>query len=65
MKVLSMLMSRVHGRGDSLRKREEGVTMIEYALLAALIAVAMVAAIILIKGALEGAYTDVASGFDN
>ena len=44
-------------------RSEEGVTMIEYAILAALIAVAMVVSIILIKNALTDSFTSVAEGF--
>ena len=40
-----------------LRKKEEGVTMIEYGLLAALIAVALIATIILVRNALQGPVT--------
>lgn len=50
---------------ESLRKKEEGVTMIEYGLLAALIAVALIVTIILVKNALEGTFTNVASGLSN
>jgi Flp pilus assembly pilin Flp len=44
---------------------EDGVTMIEYAILAALIAVAMIISIIAIKTALEGSFTSVVAGFGN
>jgi pilus assembly protein Flp/PilA len=47
---------------ESLRKKEEGVTMIEYGLLAALIAVALIATIILVRNALQGTFNDVATG---
>lgn len=50
---------------DSLRKKEEGVTMIEYGLLAALIAVALIVTIVLVKNALEGTFTDVSNGLSN
>jgi pilus assembly protein Flp/PilA len=46
----------------SLRKKEDGVTMIEYGLLAALIAVALIATIILVRNALQGTFNDVATG---
>ncbi|HSD89163.1 MAG TPA: Flp family type IVb pilin [Kofleriaceae bacterium] len=42
---------------------EDGVTMIEYAILAALIALAMIISVIAIKTALEGLFTGVAAGF--
>ncbi len=45
-----------------LRKKEEGVTMIEYGLLAALIAVALIVTIVLVKDALVGTFTDVSDG---
>lgn len=44
---------------------EDGVTMIEYAILAALIAVAMIISIIAIRNALEGLYSGVAAGFSS
>jgi len=47
---------------EALRKKEEGVTMIEYGLLAALIAVALIATIILVRNALQGTFNDVATG---
>ena len=50
---------------ESLRKKEEGVTMIEYGLLAALIAVALIVTIVLVKNALEGTFTDVSNGLSN
>jgi pilus assembly protein Flp/PilA len=50
---------------ESLRKKEEGVTMIEYGLLAALIAVALIATIILVRNALQGTFNDVATGLSN
>lgn len=50
---------------ESLRKKEEGVTMIEYGLLAALIAVALIVTIILVKNALEGTFTNVATGLSS
>lgn len=49
----------------ALKRKEDGVTMIEYGLLAALIAVALIVTIILIKQALEGTFTDVATGLSN
>lgn len=47
---------------ESLKKKEEGVTMIEYGLLAALIAVALIATVILVRNALQGTFNDVATG---
>jgi Flp pilus assembly pilin Flp len=44
---------------------EDGVTMIEYAILAALIAVAMIVAIVAIRNALGVSYSNVAAGFQN
>lgn len=41
---------------------EEGVTLIEYGLLAALISVALIATIILVRNALQGTFNDVATG---
>lgn len=40
---------------------EEGVTLIEYGMLAALIAVALVATIILVRNALQGTFNDIAT----
>ena len=45
------------------RTNEDGVTMIEYAILAALIAVAMIVAVIAIRDALGVSYANVAAGF--
>lgn len=47
---------------ESLRNKDDGVTMIEYGLLAALIAVALIATIILVRNALQGTFNDVATG---
>lgn len=60
-----MLVPYLKSYVDSLRKKEEGVTMIEYGLLAALIAVALIVTIILVKNALEGTFTDVSNGLNN
>lgn len=46
---------------QTLREKEEGVTMIEYGLLAALIAVALIATIILVRNGLQGTFNDVAT----
>ena len=56
------MLSLVKNYYESLRKKEEGVTMIEYGLLAALIAVALIATIILVRNALQGTFNDVATG---
>lgn len=40
---------------------EEGVTAIEYGLLAALIAVALIATIVLVRNGLQGTFNDVAT----
>lgn len=50
---------------QSLRKKEDGVTMIEYGLLAALIAVGLIVTIVLVKNALQGTFSDVATGLSN
>jgi pilus assembly protein Flp/PilA len=60
-----MLISYIKTYIDSLRKKEDGVTMIEYGLLAALIAVALIVTIVLVKNALEGTFSNVASGLSN
>lgn len=60
-----MLVSYLRTYIESLRKKDEGVTMIEYGLLAALIAVALIATIILVKNALQGTFTDVSTGLNN
>jgi pilus assembly protein Flp/PilA len=60
-----MLVSYIKTYIDSLRKKEDGVTMIEYGLLAALIAVALIVTIVLVKNALEGTFSNVASGLSN
>ena len=56
--MLSMIKTYI----ETLRKKEDGVTMIEYGLLAALIAVALIATIILVRNALQGTFNDVATG---
>lgn len=60
-----MLVPYIKTYVASLRKKEDGVTMIEYGLLAALIAVALIVTIVLVKNALEGTFSDVASGLSN
>lgn len=57
-----MLLSYLKNQIDLIRNKEEGVTMIEYGLLAALIAVALIATIILVRNALQGTFNDVATG---
>ena len=48
-----------------MQKKDDGATMIEYGLLAALIAVALIVAIILVQTALQGTFTDVANALTN
>ena len=57
-----MLVPYVKAYMQSLKNKDEGVTMIEYGLLAALIAVALIATIILVRNALQGTFNDVATG---
>ena len=57
-----MLTTYLKNEIERLRNKEEGVTMIEYGLLAALIAVALIATIILVRNALQGTFNDVATG---
>lgn len=59
-----MMISYVKEYYQSLKKKEDGVTMIEYGLLAALIAVALIVTIVLVKNALEGTFTDVSDGLN-
>ncbi len=56
-----MLVPYLRSQLESLRKRDEGVTMIEYGLLAALIAVALIVTIVLVKDALIGTFSTIAS----
>lgn len=49
----------------SLKKHEDGVTMIEYGLLAALIAVALIVTVVMVQDSLEGTFTDVSTGLNN
>jgi len=60
-----MLIPYVKTYLSSLKKKDDGVTMIEYGLLAALIAVALIVTIVLVRTALEGTFGDVASGLSN
>lgn len=60
-----MMIECVKGYYASLKRKEDGVTMIEYGLLAALIAVALIVTIVLVKNALQGTFTDVATGLSN
>lgn len=46
----------------ALRDRDEGVTAIEYGLLAALIAVAIIATVMAVGAALNGTFGEVESG---
>lgn len=46
---------------ESLKRKEDGVTMIEYGLLAALIAVALIATIILVRNGLVNTFSSVAT----
>lgn len=46
---------------ESLKKKEEGVTMIEYGLLAALIAVALIATVILVRNGLVDTFSTAAT----
>jgi len=56
-----MLTTALARRVTALRRREEGVTMIEYGLLAALIAVALIVTIVLVKDALIGTFSTIAN----
>lgn len=60
-----MMIPYVKAYYHSLKEKEEGATMIEYGLLAALIAVALIVTIVLVKNALQGTFTDVADGLNN
>lgn len=46
---------------EKLKKEEEGVTMIEYGLLAALIAVALIATVILVRNGLVDTFSTAAT----
>ena len=46
-------------------KDEEGIETIEWALMAGVFAVGMIAAIVLFRGAIEGIYTDISTALDN
>jgi len=59
------MLTMIRSYYQSLKNKEEGVTMIEYGLLAALIAVALIVTIVLVKDALEGTFSDVATGLNN
>lgn len=48
-----------------LARKEEGVTAIEYGLIAALIAVAIIAALLLVQGSLQNIFTEVSTQMDN
>jgi pilus assembly protein Flp/PilA len=50
---------------QALKKNEEGATMIEYGLLAALIGVALIAVIIFLSGALEGVFQRTGDAMNN
>jgi pilus assembly protein Flp/PilA len=51
-------------RLQQLSKDEEGATMIEYGLLAALIGVALIGVIVLLSGALDTVFSDAADGLE-
>jgi len=52
---------RVRNFANKVTNKDEGATMVEYALLVALIAIALIAAIGLLSGAIGGAFTKAAS----
>lgn len=60
-----MMIEYVKSYYASLKRKEDGVTMIEYGLLAALIAVALIVTIVLVKNALQGTFTEVSDGLNN
>ena len=51
--------------GFSLRRDERGATMVEYGLLVALIAIALIGAILVLSGALDTLFNDAATGLEN
>lgn len=60
-----MMISYLKSYMESLKKREDGVTMIEYGLLAALIAVALILTIKAVSSALDGTFGEVSDGLSN
>jgi pilus assembly protein Flp/PilA len=60
-----MLITYLKARLATLRKDEEGATMIEYGLLAALIAVALIGVIVIVQNALSGTFNEVADGLES
>lgn len=60
-----MMIPYVKAYYQSLKNKDDGATMIEYGLLAALIAVALIVTIVLVQNALEGTFTDVSNGLNN
>jgi pilus assembly protein Flp/PilA len=60
-------MVQLYTMFESLRSRltkDDGVTAVEYALIAALIAVAIIAAVVFLGGAVKGTFNHVGSAVD-
>lgn len=62
---MAILLKQLKFHLDSFRRRDEGATMIEYGLLAALIAVALIGAIGFLSGALDDIFRDAGEEMDD
>lgn len=58
------MASTVSRKLRAFRIRDEGSTMTEYAILAALIGVALIAVVVLLAGGVTGLFTATVEGFD-
>lgn len=62
---MAILLKQLKFHLDTFRRRDEGATMIEYGLLAALIAVVLIGTIAALGGALDGIFGDAEDALDD
>lgn len=59
MDSIHLMIGRVHAALTALRRREEGQTLVEYALIIALIAVGLIVALIFLQDEIQELFSDV------
>ena len=60
LQLYTTLLSKV----ATIREREEGQTLVEYALIIALVSVGLIAALGTLKGDIAGVFTDIGTALD-
>jgi Flp pilus assembly pilin Flp len=63
--ILLRAAARMQVAVSDLRNREDGQTTTEYAILLGFLAIAIIVAIVLLRGAIQGLFSDAASSVSN